>query len=120
MRPSHAAGFVAMREAPLEQLASLPEQPLAIASLHMPPIRVAGLLLFGFAFPMPFPLLLLLGNVRAYFCVPQVFQQRSAMVALVAHHLFDAFRCTCGFWLASSVPINSATCSPASASVSRI
>src|ERR1700716_1971832 len=91
MRPSHAAGFVAMREAPLEQLASLPEQPLAIASLHMPPIRVAGLLLFGFAFPMPFPLLLLLGNVRAYFCVPQVLQQRSAMVALVAHHLFDAF-----------------------------
>ena len=50
MRPSHSAGFVAMREAPLEQLASLPEQPLAIASLHMPPIRVGGLLVYRCVF----------------------------------------------------------------------
>jgi hypothetical protein len=34
-----------MRKTPLDQFASLPEQPLTIASLHSPPIRVTSLLL---------------------------------------------------------------------------
>src|SRR2546425_64980 len=67
MRPSHPAGVVAMRKAPLDQRASLPEQALAIGPVHPPPVGVDGPLLLLLALPVPLPPLLLLRNIRSYF-----------------------------------------------------
>src|SRR3989442_62670 len=53
MRPSHPAGVVAMRKAPLDQRASLPEQALAIGPVHPLPVGVDGPLLLLLALPVP-------------------------------------------------------------------
>src|SRR5438309_8699006 len=65
MRPSHPAGVVAMRKAPLDQRASLPEQALAIGPVHPLPVGVDGPLLLLLALPVPLPPLLLLRNIRS-------------------------------------------------------
>src|SRR5437879_10444518 len=70
MRPSHPAGVVAMRKAPLDQRASLPEQALAIGPVHPLPVGVDGPLLLLLALPVPLPPLLLLRNIRSYFRQP--------------------------------------------------
>src|SRR2546426_675104 len=64
---SHPAGVVAMRKAPLDQRASLPEQALAIGPVHPLPVGVDGPLLLLLALPVPLPPLLLLRNIRSYF-----------------------------------------------------
>src|SRR5437899_12717723 len=86
MRPSHPAGVVAMRKAPLDQRASLPEQALAIGPVHPLPVGVDGPLLLLLALPVPLPPLLLLRNIRSYFRP----LHRAAMVTLVRDHFFDA------------------------------
>jgi hypothetical protein len=92
MRSSHSARIVAVREVPLDQLASLPQQALAIGSLHSPPIGIDRLLFLGFAFPMPLPGLLVLRNVSPHFRTLQIRYHRSTVVALVGHHFFDALQ----------------------------
>src|ERR1039457_5176352 len=92
MRPSHPTRVVAVSEAPLDQLASLPKQTLAIRSVHPPSIRIDRLPLLIFAFPMPMALLFLLRNVGSYFCTPHLYQRRAAMVPLVGDDFFDALQ----------------------------
>jgi len=71
MRPAHSARIVAVRKTPLDQLASLPQQTLAIRSLHSPPIRIHRLLFLSFTFPMSVPRLFL-RNVRPHFRTLQI------------------------------------------------
>src|SRR6267143_2426536 len=92
MRPSHSACIVAVRETPLHQLSSLPQEALAIRSLHAPPICIDRLLFLGFAFPMPLPRLSLLRDVRPYFHAVQVCQHCTTVVAVVGDHFFDALQ----------------------------
>ena len=92
MRPSHSTRIVAVRKAPLDQLASLPKQVLAIGSVHPPPVRIDRLLLLVFALPMPLACLLLLRNVCSYFRALHLHQHRAAMVALVGDDFLDALQ----------------------------
>src|SRR5262250_1267046 len=92
MRSSHSARIVAVREIPFDELASLPQQALAIGPLHAPPIRIDRLLFLGFAFPTSVPRLLLLRNVRPHFRTLQIHDHGSTVVALVGHHLLDALQ----------------------------
>src|ERR1700740_1897042 len=92
MRSSHSARIVAVREIPFDQLASLPQQALAIGSLHSPPVGIDRLLLLGFAFPMSVPGLLLLRDVGPHFRTLQIHYHRSTVVALVGDHLLDALQ----------------------------
>src|SRR5271156_4421366 len=61
----HAARFIAMREAAFHQLAAPPEQALAVARSHPPPVLIDRLLFLRFALPVAPPFLLLLRNVTA-------------------------------------------------------
>src|SRR5438128_12485173 len=90
MRPSHPAGVVAMRKAPLDQRASLPEQARAIGTVHPLPVGVDGPLLLLLALPVPLPPLLLLRNIRSYFRPLYLRYHGAAMVPLVRDHFFDA------------------------------
>src|ERR1700752_2261027 len=92
MRPSHSARIVAVCEIPFDQLPPLPQQALAIRSLHAPPVRIDCLLFFGFAFPMSVPRLLLLRNVGPHFRTLQIHHHCSTVVTLVGHHLLDALQ----------------------------
>ena len=56
----HAARFIAMREAAFHQLAAPPEQALAVAASHPPPVLIDRLLFLGLALPVAPPLLPLL------------------------------------------------------------
>jgi len=89
VRAPHPAGFVAVRETALDQLAPPTQQPLSLGPLQPLSIRVDGLLLAFFTNPMPLPILLLLWNVSAYASCLQLFQNGSTMVSLVGYHLFD-------------------------------
>ena len=66
VRAPHPAGFVAVRETALDQLAPPTQQPLSLGPFQPLPVRVDGLLLAFFTNPMPLPILLLLWNVSAY------------------------------------------------------
>src|ERR1022692_2396482 len=92
MRSPHPAGVVAVRETPLDQLASLPKQVLPIRSVHPTPVRIDRLLLVLFTFPMSVALLFLLRNVRPYFRALHLHQHRTAMVALVGDHFLHLRR----------------------------
>jgi hypothetical protein len=89
MRSPHPAGVGAVRETPLDQLASLPKQVLPIRSVHPTSVRIDRLLLVLFAFPMSLALLFLLRKVCSYFRALHLQQHRAAMVALVGDHFFD-------------------------------
>src|ERR1700687_5339696 len=89
VRAPHAAGFVAVRETALDQLAPPTQQPLPLGPFQPLSIRVDGLLLPFFTNPVPLPILYLLRNVSAYASSLQLFQNGSAVVSLVGHHLFD-------------------------------
>ena len=52
MGPSHSTRIVAVRETPLDQLASLPQQVLPIRSVHSTPVRIDRLLLVLFTFDL--------------------------------------------------------------------
>ena len=79
-----------MRKAPLDQLACLPEQLLAIGSVHPPPVCIDRLLLLVSALPVPLARLLLLRHAGPYFCTLHLYQYRPAMVALVGDDFLDA------------------------------
>src|ERR1700719_4996034 len=113
MRSSHSARIVTVREIPFDQLASLPQQALAIRSLHSPPVRIDRLLFLGFAFPMSVPGLLLLRDVGPHFRTLQIHYHRSTVVALIGNHFFNALQMRFGFLARLFCPINSATFSPA-------
>jgi hypothetical protein len=78
VRAPHAAGFVAVRETALDQLAPPTQQPLPLGPFQPLPIRVDGLLLAFFTNPVPLPILFLLRNVSAYASSLQLFQNGSA------------------------------------------
>src|SRR3984893_12579905 len=92
MRPSHPTRIVAVREAPLDQLASLAKQTLAIGSVHTPPVRIDRLLLLVFALPVPLARLPLLRHVGPYLCALHLYQYRPTMVALVGDDFLDALQ----------------------------
>src|ERR1035441_2853424 len=96
MSSPHSSGIVTMREAPLDQLASLAQQALAIVPRYPLPVGVDGLLFILLSDPVPFARLLLFGNVspNAGFFHPH--QCRAAVISLVAHHLYDAFQVHAG------------------------
>src|ERR1700720_20083 len=104
MCSSHSARIVAVREIPLEQLASPPQQALAIRSLHSPAVRIDRLLLLGFAFPMSVPGLLLLRDVGPHFRTLQIHYHRSTVVALIGNHFFDALLSGSAFLSRSTSP----------------
>jgi hypothetical protein len=61
MSSPHTAGIVAMREAPLDQFASLAQQALAIVPRYPLPVGVDGLLFILLFDPVPLSRLLLSG-----------------------------------------------------------
>src|ERR1700719_2869287 len=97
MCSSHSARIVAVREIPLEQLASPPQQALAIRSLLSPAVRIDRCLLLGFALSLSVPGLLLLRDVGPHFRTLQIHYHRSTVVALIGNHFFNALQMRFGF-----------------------
>jgi len=65
VRSPHAAGFLAVGEGPLDQLATLAQKPFSFRSLQASPIGVDHFPLCFLADPVPLTRLLLLGNIGA-------------------------------------------------------
>ena len=92
MGPSHPTRIVAVREAPLDQLASLAKQGFPIRAVHSSTVLIDRLLLLGLALPMPLALLLLLWKVRSYVRALHRYQHRTAVVTFVGYYFLDALQ----------------------------
>jgi hypothetical protein len=85
----HASGVVQVGEAAFHQLASLLLQSLTPLAVHPPPVRIHQWLIAFSAFPLPSPPLRF-GDVASHAFPLQLLQDRSAMVAAIAHQLLHA------------------------------
>src|SRR5882672_11582830 len=75
-----------MREGTLQHFAASPQQTLAPPTFHAPPVGVYRRLLLRFTFPVA-PWLFGNGNVSPNAQLIHRLQTRSAVIALVRHHL---------------------------------